>query len=293
MAYNQTITASGGTGTVTLAVSNIQGAIPGLTVPSSGTGSLAISGTPTAAGTETFTVTATDSLGATHTDELQHYGQSGAGPDSGDAAGRRGQRGLQPDDHGQRRHRHRHARREQRPGRSPGLTVPSSGTGSLAISGTPTATGTETFTVTATDSLGATATANYSITVNPALTLTPATLPADTVGVAYNQTITAGGGTGTVTLAVSDIQNAIPGLTVPSERHRQPRDQRHARPPPGRRRLPSRPPIPAARPRPTNYSITVNPAPSLARRRCRPTRSTWPTTRRSPPAAAPARSRWP
>ena len=62
VAYSQTITASGGTGTVTLAVSNIQGPIAGLTVPASGTGSLVVSGTPTAAGTETFTLTATDSL---------------------------------------------------------------------------------------------------------------------------------------------------------------------------------------------------------------------------------------
>ena len=63
VAYNQTITASGGTGTMTLAVSNIQNAIAGLAVPASGTGSLTISGTPTAAGTETFTVTATDYAG--------------------------------------------------------------------------------------------------------------------------------------------------------------------------------------------------------------------------------------
>ena len=63
VAYKQTITASGGTGTITLTVSNIQGAIKGLTVPTSGTGSLTISGTPKATGTETFTVTATDSLG--------------------------------------------------------------------------------------------------------------------------------------------------------------------------------------------------------------------------------------
>ena len=68
--YNQTITAQtisalGGTSTVNLTVSNIQGAIPGLTPGvdflTSGTGSLAVSGTPTATGTETFTVTATDS----------------------------------------------------------------------------------------------------------------------------------------------------------------------------------------------------------------------------------------
>ncbi len=57
--YNQTIAASGGTGTVTL-VTNVTHAIAGLTVPANGTGSLAITGTPTATGTETFTVTATD-----------------------------------------------------------------------------------------------------------------------------------------------------------------------------------------------------------------------------------------
>ena len=63
-AYSQTITASGGTGAKTLAVSNVQNAIPGLNVPASGTDTLAITGTPTAAGTETFMVTATDTLGA-------------------------------------------------------------------------------------------------------------------------------------------------------------------------------------------------------------------------------------
>ena len=97
-----------------------------------------------------------------------------------------------------------------------GLTVPAGGTGSLVISGTPAAVGTETFTLTATDSLGAETSANYSITVNPALGLTPAALPAGAVGLAYDQTVTAGGGTGTVTLAVSNIQGAVPGLTVPA-----------------------------------------------------------------------------
>ena len=116
VAYNQTITASGGTGTLTLAVSNIQGPIAGLTVPASGTGSLVVSGTPTAAGTETFTVTATDALGATTSDQLQPYGKRGAKPRSGDAAGRHDRRGLQPDDHRQRRHRHGHLGREQHSG---------------------------------------------------------------------------------------------------------------------------------------------------------------------------------
>src|SRR5262249_6340410 len=57
VAYSQTITASNGTGTLTLGVSNVVGVIPGLNLPGSGTGSLAITGTPTAAGTMTFTVT--------------------------------------------------------------------------------------------------------------------------------------------------------------------------------------------------------------------------------------------
>ena len=64
-AYNQTVTASGGTGTITLTVSDIQNAVAGLAVPGSGSGSLTISGTPTATGTETFTVTATDTQGDT------------------------------------------------------------------------------------------------------------------------------------------------------------------------------------------------------------------------------------
>ena len=83
----------------------------------------------------------------------------------------------------------------------PGLNLPISGS-TIDITGTPTATGTETFTVTATDALGATAATNYSITVNAAVSLSPsaASLPADTIGIAYNQTITASGGTGTATL---------------------------------------------------------------------------------------------
>ena len=65
MAYDQTITASGGTGNITLTVNNIQNAIAGLVLPSSGSNSLTIGGKPTAAGTESFTIMATDALGAT------------------------------------------------------------------------------------------------------------------------------------------------------------------------------------------------------------------------------------
>ena len=60
-AYNQTITASGGTGAITLAVSGITNTT-GLVI-SSGPGPITITGTPTSFGTVTFTVTPTDTLG--------------------------------------------------------------------------------------------------------------------------------------------------------------------------------------------------------------------------------------
>ena len=61
--YAETIAASGGTGSITLAVSNVTGSIPGLSIPTGGTNSLTITGTPTARGTVSFTVAATDSVG--------------------------------------------------------------------------------------------------------------------------------------------------------------------------------------------------------------------------------------
>jgi large repetitive protein len=97
-----------------------------------------------------------------------------------------------------------------------GLNVPMTGTNSLPITGTPTASGTETFTVTATDSASDTAIENYSIAVNPAVALGNPILPADTINAAYNQMIAASGGTGQIAYSVSNIQNAISGLSVPT-----------------------------------------------------------------------------
>ena len=215
----QTITASGGTGTVKLTVS-VTHAITGLKVPTSGTGSLVISGTPTVVGTETFTVTATDSAGKATANYsilvnpavslsptmlpactlgLNAEGVPVPYNQTITASGGTGMVNLA-------------VTNVQNP---LGLTL-TGGSGSLLISGPPTAAGTETFTVTATDSLGAQAIANYSITVNPAVTLTATTLPADTVSAPYSQTITTSGGTGAVTLAVSNLTNSIPGLTVPA-----------------------------------------------------------------------------
>jgi uncharacterized repeat protein (TIGR03803 family) len=92
-----------------------------------------------------------------------------------------------------------------------GLTIDTSGQ-QLAITGTPSAAGTFTLSVTATDARGARATGNYSVMIYPALALAPADLPAGSVGTAYNQTIGVTGGTGSITLAVSPVQNPIPGL---------------------------------------------------------------------------------
>ena len=166
VAYNQTLTASGGTGTDTLTVTNIQNAITGLVGPSGGSNSLSITGTPMAAGTETFTVTATDTLGATASTDysITVNGPVSLGPASLPAdtvnvaynqtltaSGGTGTDTLTV---------------TNIQNAITGLVVPSGGSNSLSITGTPTATGTETFTVTAADTLGATASTDYSITVN-------------------------------------------------------------------------------------------------------------------------------
>ena len=213
-AYNQTITAnSTNAGKTTLAVTNIANPIAGLTVPTSGTNTLAITGTPTATGTETFTVTATDPSGASSSANYSITINPAAtfSPASLPA-------GTTNTAYSQT------ITTSSGTGTSTlavtnivnaiaGLTVPTSGTGSIAISGTPTGSGTETFNVSATDQAGNTVNKSYSITIDPALT--PATLVGDTINTAYNQTIGAAG-TGTINLAVTNIQNAIAGLTVPT-----------------------------------------------------------------------------
>jgi hypothetical protein len=95
-----------------------------------------------------------------------------------------------------------------------GLTFSSGG----LLSGTPTTAGSSSFTVRATDSVGCFGDRLYTIVINapvcPTITLLPAPpLPQGTVGVAYNQTITANGGTGPYTFSVT--AGALPpGLTL-------------------------------------------------------------------------------
>ena len=209
VAYNQTISASGGTGSKALAVSNIQNAIPGLNVPVSGNNVLTIGGTPTATGTETFTVTATDSLGAsTFTNYSITINTALAslspatlpGGDVGIAYSKTitTSGGTTP-----------YVFSVSSGTLPPGLTL---STGGL-ISGTPTTVGTATFTVMATDAAGGTVSGPYSITINAALaSLSPASLPTGDVGVAYNKTITANGGTSPYTFVVT-LGTLPPGLT--------------------------------------------------------------------------------
>jgi hypothetical protein len=74
------------------------------------------------------------------------------------------------------------------------------------ISGTPTVAGPFSFTITATDSSGGTGPFSgsqaYSVTIDQVV-VNPSTLPGGTTGAPYSQTITAVGGTGTYTFAVT------------------------------------------------------------------------------------------
>src|SRR5207302_784717 len=90
-----------------------------------------------------------------------------------------------------------------------GLAAPTPAPGTLTFNSTPTTAGTVSFDLTATDTVGATATQHYSFTINGALTLSPTALPGAVVGLLYNQTITAAGGTGTKTLSVSNVTGGI------------------------------------------------------------------------------------
>ncbi|MEI9973752.1 MAG: putative Ig domain-containing protein [Ignavibacteriota bacterium] len=76
------------------------------------------------------------------------------------------------------------------------------------ISGTPAAVAfptTATFTVALTDSVTASTTQQFSLVVNPAIVITPATLPATTSGIAYPQTLTATGGTGSIAFSATGL----------------------------------------------------------------------------------------
>jgi len=223
--YSAALTATGGTGTITWSLNG--GALPaGLTLASNG----AIAGTPTAAGTASFTLKATDANGASATVPLSIAIASPLSiPTTGLPAGPGGSFAL--------------------PGGTVGVVYSASltatgGTGTITwsrvtgnlpaglalaangtITGTPTAAGTASFTLKATDTTGASATVPLSIVIAGSLSIPTTGLPAGpggsfalpggTVGVAYSASLTATGGTGTITW--SRITGNLPaGLSLAS-----------------------------------------------------------------------------
>jgi len=80
-----------------------------------------------------------------------------------------------------------------------GLSLSTAG----VISGTPTTAATSQFTVKVADAVGGTATQPLSIVIAPLPTITTTSLPGGTVGTAYNQTLTASGGTTPYTWSIT------------------------------------------------------------------------------------------
>jgi len=203
--YSTTPTASGGTGALTWSVTG--GSLPaGLTLnPTTGQ----ITGTPTSGGTSTFTLVATDGVGGTGTRSESITVISGPAVTSVPLPG--GEVGVAYDTTPAATGGTGNYTWSVTGGSLPtGLTLdPSTG----AITGAPTTSGTSTFTLVATDGAGATATQAESITVlsDPSITSVP--LPGGEVGVAYDTTPAATGGTGVYTWSVTG--GSLPtGLTL-------------------------------------------------------------------------------
>ena len=195
VAYNQTVTAVGGNGSYTFSVT--AGSLPAGLSLNAATG--AITGTPTTAAPSNFTITATDGLGATgaraysvttnaaiivNPATLPNGTVGTAYSQTVSATGGTGSYTFSVS-----------------AGSLPAGLSLNAATG--AITGTPTTAATSNFTITATDGLGATGARAYSVTMNAGVTVNPATLPNGTVGVAYSQTVSATGGTGSYTFSVS------------------------------------------------------------------------------------------
>jgi hypothetical protein len=207
VAYNQTLTASGGAPGYSFMVSS--GALPGgLMLSSSGV----LTGAPTATGSFSFTIKVTDAAGCTvtisYTLIISHTCPTITLNPATLPAGTVGLVYSQTFN--------------AMGGYAPYNFAVSSGalpqglslnatTGNLY--GTPTAAGAYTFTITVTDGYGCTGSRSYTLTINCApISLNPATLPAGAAGVVYNQTITA---TPATTYTFTVAQGNLPqGLTL-------------------------------------------------------------------------------
>jgi len=195
VAYSQTLTASGGVSPYTWSIAS--GGLPaGLSLNAS---SGAITGTPAATGTSSFTAEVADNVGASATQALSIV--INPAPSITTSSLPSGQVGVA------------YNQTLTPAGGTAPLTwsvsfggLPaglSLGASTGAITGTPTASGTSNFTVQVADNVGASATKALSIVVTSTLTITTTTLPATTVGVAYNQTLAATGGAAPLTWAIS------------------------------------------------------------------------------------------
>lgn len=187
IAYNSSVLMTGGTGPFTWSIS--LGALPANLGINPSTG--AISGTPTTAGTANFTVTVTDSFGQSENKALSIVVNPAVSVTTTSLPG--GQVSISYNSSVA----------------ATGGTLPygwaitagalptnlgiNGSTG--AITGSPTAAGTFNFTVTVTDGVGQTANKALSIVINPAVSVTTTSLPGGQVGVSYNSSVAATGGT--------------------------------------------------------------------------------------------------
>lgn len=207
LAYNQSITASGGVGSYSYAIT--AGTLPGgLSLSGGGV----LSGTPNSNGTFNFTVTATDANSCVGPRvytistscptitvapaSLPNATIGAAYSQSVSASG-----GVAPYSYG------------VTSGSLPtGFTLSPSG----SITGTSNSTGTFNFTITASDSSSCTGSKGYSITMLcPAISIAPTNLGNGTKGNAYNQQLSGNGGIGSYTFAVT-VGAMPPGLTLSS-----------------------------------------------------------------------------
>jgi hypothetical protein len=202
-AYSATVSATGGSGSYTFAVSS--GSLPSWLTLNSTTGVL--SGTPTATGTWTFTIKATDGNSSSLSGSAAYTLTASAATNLT----------ITPPTLANATANSAYTATVSASGGS-GTCTFSVSSGSLpswlslntttgALSGTPTTTSTSSFTIKATDSKTSTLTGSqaYTLTVNAAgnLTVSPSTLPSATANAAYTATLTATGGAGTYTFAVS------------------------------------------------------------------------------------------